>query len=222
MADKQHWLDRWRDNRIAFHEATVNRYLEAYLPGFGLPPGAVVFVPLCGKAHDLLYIARQGLEVIGVEFSRIAIEAFFAENGLEYERIETDRFAIYRAAGITLLEGDFFDLRNDDLGACELVYDRAALIALNAEQRPAYYDHMLSIIPAVSNMLLVTFEYDPGEMQGPPYSVPEEEMRRHYGDAFAIALLERNDILDERPRWREAGLSALNEAVFRLDRRAGA
>ncbi len=219
MADKQHWLDRWRDNRIGFHEATVNRFLETYLPGFGLPPGAVVFVPLCGKAHDLRFIARQGFEVIGIEISRIAIEAFFAENEIGYERIDSDRFAIYRAPGMTLLEGDFFDLRNDDLGACALIYDRAALIALTAEQRPAYYDHMLSIIPAVSNMLLITLEYDTAEMQGPPYSVHEDELRRHYGEAFAIKLLERNDILDERPRWREVGLSALDEAVFRLDRR---
>ncbi len=222
MADKQHWLDRWRDNRIGFHESTVNRYLETYLPGFGLPAGAVVFVPLCGKAHDLRYIAERGLEVIGIELSPLAIEAFFAENELDYQRIESDRFAIYRSLGITLLEGDFFDLRNDDLGACALIYDRAALIALDAAQRPAYYDHMLSIIPAVSNMLLITLEYDAAEMQGPPYGVTEDELRRHYGDAFAIELLERNDILDERPRWREAGLTALGEAVFRLDRRAGA
>ncbi len=222
MADKQHWLDRWRDNRIAFHESTVNRYLETYLPAFDLPPGAVVFVPLCGKAHDLRFIADRGFEVIGIELSRLAIEAFFAENELDYERIDTDRFAIYRAPGITLLEGDFFDLRNDDLGACALVYDRASLIALDVEQRAAYCEHMLSIIPAVSNILLITFEYDTAEMQGPPYGVPEEEMRRHYGDAFEITLLERNDILDERPRWREAGLTALDEAVFRLDRRAGA
>ena len=68
-------------------------------------------------------------------------------------------------------------------------------------------------------MLLITLEYDVAEMQGPPYSVHEDELRRHYGEAFAITLLERNDILDERPRWREAGLSALDEAVFRLDRR---
>lgn len=218
MVDHQHWLDRWKQNRIGFHESTVNPYLCKYLPEFSLPPGACIFLPLCGKALDIAWIAGQGYEVIGIELSQIAIEAFFDENGLDYERFDTDRFGIYKSGNISLLQGDFFDLSNDDLGACSLVYDRAALIALSESQRPRYYDHMLSIVPAVSNMLLITLDYDQGEMEGPPFGVRAEEIYRYYSDAFSIALLESHDILDERPRWREAGLTALGESVFRLDR----
>ena len=218
MVDKQHWLDRWRENRIGFHEGEVNRYLDRYLSQFGLEPGSCLFMPLCGKAHDIAWLAGQGYEVIGIELSQLAIEAFFEEQGLTYECFETDRFAIYEGERITLLQGDFFDLRNDDLGACSFVYDRAALIAIDAPDRPRYCEHMLSIIPAVSNMLLVTMEYDQAEMQGPPFSVSRDEIYRYYDDAFSINLLESNDILDERPRWRDAGLTALGECVFRLDR----
>ena len=218
MVDNQHWLDRWKENRIAFHESTVNRQLQTYLPQAGLEPGSCVFMPLCGKAHDIAWIANQGFEVIGIELSTIAIEAFFAENSLDYQRFDSDRFAVYKSGNICLLQGDFFDLRNDDLGACTLVYDRAALIAMSPEQRPRYYDHMLSIIPAVSNMLLITLEYDQSEMRGPPFAVVEDEVRQHYADAFSITLLERNSVIDEQPRWRKAGLTALDEAVFRLER----
>jgi len=109
-------------------------------------------------------------------------------------------------------------LRNDDLGACSFVYDRASLIALDAPDRPRYYEHMLSIVPAVSSMLLITLEYDQSQMQGPPFSVPAEEIYRYYDKQFSINLLQSEDIIDERPRWREAGLSALGESVFRLDR----
>ncbi len=218
MVDNQHWLDRWKENRIAFHESTVNRQLQTYLPQSGLEPGACVFVPLCGKAHDIAWIANRGLEVIGIELSSIAIEAFFAENSLEYQRIDSDRFAIYKSGNICLLQGDFFDLRNDDLLACSLVYDRAALIAMSPQQRPGYYEHMLSIIPTVSNMLLITLEYDQSEMRGPPFAVAEDEVREYYGDAFKIELLERNSVIDDQARWRKAGLTALDEAVFRLDR----
>lgn len=218
MVDHQHWLERWKQNRIGFHESTVNPYLCKYLPVFSLPPGACIFLPLCGKALDIAWIAEQGYEVLGIELSQIAIEAFFDENGLDYERFDTDRFGIYKSGNISLLLGDFFDLSNDDLGACSLVYDRAALIALSESQRPRYYDHMLSIIPAVSNMLLITLDYDQAEMEGPPFGVRADEIQRYYSDAFSITLLESHDILDERPRWREAGLTALSESVFRLDR----
>jgi len=218
MVDNQHWLDRWLENRIGFHEAAVNRHLQTYLPSFALEPGSCLFLPLCGKAQDIAWIAEQGYEVIGIELSEIAIEAFFDEQGLEYERFDSDRFGVYKSGNISLLQGDFFDLRNDDLGACSFVYDRASLIALDAPDRPRYYEHMLSIVPAVSSMLLITLEYDQSQMQGPPFSVPAEEIYRYYDKSFSINLLESNDIIDERPRWREAGLSALGESVFRLDR----
>lgn len=218
MVDNQHWLDRWKENRIGFHEPAVNQHLQQYLPRFDLPDGARIFLPLCGKAFDIAWIAAQGYEVIGIELSGLAIEAFFEENQLDYERFDSDRFGVYKATNISLLQGDFFDLSNDDLGSCSLVYDRAALIAMAPQDRSRYCDHMLSIIPVVSNMLLVTLEYDQTQMQGPPFAVLEDEVRRYYSDAFSINLLESNDIIDERPRWRDAGLSALGESVFRLDR----
>ena len=183
-----------------------------------MPPGACVFLPLCGKAHDIAWIAAQGYEVIGIELSQLAIEAFFDENGLEFERFDTDRFGIYKSGNISLLQGDFFDLSNDDLGACNLVYDRAALIAMPQSNRPRYYDHMLSVIPAASNMLLIALDYDQAQMAGPPFAVSTDEIHQYYGEVFTINLLESHDIVDEEPRWRKVGLTALNESVFRLDR----
>jgi thiopurine S-methyltransferase len=218
MVDNQHWLDRWKENRIGFHEATANQHLKTHLPQFALPATASVFLPLCGKAQDIAWLAQQGYEVIGIELSRIAIEAFFSENSLDFESFVTDRFTIYRSANISLLQGDFFDLRSQDLAGCDLVYDRAALIAMELPDRPRYYEHMLSIIPSSGKMLLITLEYDQAEMRGPPFSVPTDEVYQYYADAFSINLLERNNVIDERPRWRKVGLTALSESVFRLDR----
>jgi len=218
MVDNQHWLDRWKENRIGFHEAAVNQHLTTHLPQFNLPAAASVFLPLCGKAQDIVWLAQQGYEVIGIELSQIAIEAFFAENSLEFECFDTDRFSIYTSANISLLQGDFFDLRSQDLTACQLVYDRAALIAMELPDRPRYFEHMLSIIPTLSNMLLITLEYDQTEMLGPPFSVPTDEVYQYYADTFSINLLARNDVIDERPRWRKVGLTALSESVFRLHR----
>ena len=217
MVDNQHWLDRWRENRIGFHETSVNQYLKNYLPQLALPAGATVFIPLCGKALDINWLAQQGYEVIGIELSQLAVEAFFEENSLDYERVVSDRFTIYTSGKIRLLQGDFFDLRNDDLSSCDFIYDRAALIAMELADRPRYYTHMLSVIPRASSMLLITLEYDQSEMTGPPFSVPTDEVYRYYSAAFSVNLLESNEIVDERPRWRKVGLSALRESVFHLE-----
>ena len=81
MVDNQHWLDRWKENRVGFHEAAVNQHLRTHLTQFALPPDASVFLPLCGKAQDIAWLAQQGYQVIGIELSQIAIEAFFTEIG---------------------------------------------------------------------------------------------------------------------------------------------
>jgi len=36
-------------------------------------------VPLCGKSLNLLRLAEQGHEIIGVELRSIAVQAFFRE-----------------------------------------------------------------------------------------------------------------------------------------------
>ena len=168
MADNQHWLDRWKENRIGFHESAVNRYLQAHLPRFDLDSGARIFLPLCGKALDMIWLAEQGYDVIGIELSEVALRAFFDENRLQYECGESDRFVVYQSHRIKLWQGDFFDLQRDDLDGCALVYDRAALIAMSPEQRPRYYRHMQSILPETAQIMLITFEYDQAEMKGPP------------------------------------------------------
>lgn len=216
MTEHQHWLDRWRENRIGFHESGVNPHLQRYLSSFSLRPGDQLFLPLCGKAHDLAWLAEQGYRVLGIEISALAIEAFFDEHGLDYQTRKDERFVGYHSGDICLLQGDFFDLRAEDLADCRLVYDRAALIAMSETQRPGYYQKMKQILPVDSPMLLITLEYRQALMQGPPYAVSEAELRQNYQPAYALSLLERNEIIDERPRWREAGLDALAEAVFRL------
>jgi thiopurine S-methyltransferase len=77
---------------------------------------------------------------------------------------------------------------------------------------------MLSIVPPDCEMLLITLQYDQAEMSGPPFSVPTDEVTRHYGHAFAIQTLHSENVVDEQPRWRKVGLSALHESVFSLTR----
>jgi thiopurine S-methyltransferase len=109
-------------------------------------------------------------------------------------------------------------LQASDLEHCRLVYDRAALIAMGSESRPRYYAHMLGVLPRDCDMLLIAIEYDQQEMQGPPFSVPTAEILQYYREYFSIKLLETNSIIDERPRWRAAGLRALQESVISLTR----
>ena len=216
MVDNQHWLDRWEQNRIGFHETEVNPLLVRYLPQFNLKPGDSIFLPLCGKSVDMVWLAEQGYEVTGIELSQLAIESFFEEQQLSYQLFESDRFLLYKSDNINLLQGDFFDLRADDLPDYKLVYDRASLIAFEAPQRPDYCAHLRSLMPQQADMLLITLHYDQQKMKGPPFGVSDEEVMVAYQSGYDISILQQNAILDERPRWRSLGLDFLTETVFSL------
>ena len=211
------WLDRWKQDRIGFHESRVNPYLPRYLPRFNLKPGDTIFLPLCGKALDIAWLAEQGFQVIGIELSEIAIKSFFVEQGLAYQQFETDQFILRKSGNISLIQGDYFALQQEQLAGCKMVYDRASLIAIDADNRDRYSAHMRSIVPVDAGMLLITLEYEQAQMNGPPFAVLKPEVEQLYAAHYAIEVLEQNDVIDERPRWRDQGLTHLIESVYRLN-----
>lgn len=182
------WLERWERNQIGFHQAEINQYLTFHWAGLGLAPGARVFVPLCGKSLDMLWLLEQGHPVLGNELSAKAVEAFFRENDLPVTVSREPRFTRYASEGLELLAGDFFALTQADMEEARAVYDRAALIALPPDMRIAYAAHMSTLLPSGAHILLVTMEYPPAMLEGPPFSVTDEEVHKLYSKDFTIEL----------------------------------
>ena len=208
------WLERWERQEIGFHQDEFNPHLLQHWKELSLAPGATVFVPLCGKSRDMLWLRQQGYAVRGVEISRIAAQAFFAENGYVPRRIAGDGFEHYEGDDIHILCGDFFDLSTDDLKGVSAVYDRASLVALPPEMRERYANHLMKILPAGTKMLLLTFDYPQSEMSGPPFAVSTGEVESLYGDRATVRLLAQHDTLPQNPRFQQRGLSRLQESVF--------
>lgn len=216
--DHAFWHTRWQANEIGFHQQEINPHLQRYWPQLGVS-GGTVFVPLCGKSRDMLWLASQGHRVLGVEISPIAAAAFFSENALDVEPMQEERFVRRQIAEITLLEGDFFDLTPAHLDGVTAVYDRASLIALPPPLRERYAAHMAALLPAGTPVLLVTMEYRQPEMDGPPFAVSAAEVDTLFSAQFDIVRLGVQDILAENPRFQARGLSRLEEQVYRLTRR---
>ncbi|MCU1720798.1 thiopurine S-methyltransferase [Pseudomonas sp. 5P_5.1_Bac1] len=210
------WHKRWERNQIGFHQEQVNSYLAQYWPSLGINAGGRVLVPLCGKSLDLAWLAGQGLRVLGVELSQRAVEDFFAEQQLEPERFEHGAFTCYRSEGIELWCGDFFQLSAADVADCVGLYDRAALIALPPEMRERYAAHLATILPAGCGAVLVTMDYDQSQLDGPPFAVTDEEVRRLYTPRWQILAEDEQDILGQSWKFLQAGVSRLLERVYVL------
>lgn len=212
------WHQRWANHDIGFHQSAPTPLLLKHWPALEVPAGAQVFVPLCGKSLDMAWLAGQGYRVLGVELSQIAVDEFFAEHGLVPEVEDTRYGRHHHAGGIELICGDAFGLDADLLAGCAAVFDRAALIALPPPLRRRYAGELYARLPQGCRGLLITLEYPQAEREGPPFSVEEAEVATLYADTWSVRVLERRPIPPDNPGYI-AGVSRLQTAVYRLDRR---
>ena len=214
--EKDYWQERWKREETGFHQNEVNPYLRQYWQELHLAAGSEVFVPLCGKSRDMLWLREQGCAVLGVETSAVAVQAFFKENGYIPNYASSEKFDRYNADDIRILCGDFFDLSKHDLAKTSAMYDRASLIALPPEMRERYTRHLLNILPPAAQILLITLDYPQQEMAGPPFAVSANEVEALYHEQFTIHQLSQMDVLAQEPRFQARGLSRLQESIFLL------
>ncbi|MDD2056028.1 thiopurine S-methyltransferase [Pseudomonas sp. GD03860] len=211
------WHKRWADNQIGFHQGQVNAYLQKHWSALNLEAGSKVLVPLCGKSLDLAWLAGQGHQVLGIELSQLAIEDFFTEQQLQPEISQQGAFRVYRHEGLELWCGDFFALRAEDLGACAGLYDRAAVIALPPAMRERYAALLSDCMPQGCKGLMITLDYEQQYLDGPPFSVPDQEVLQSFS-AWQPTMLEAWDVIEQSPKFVQAGVTSLFERVYRLQR----
>ncbi|KQQ84494.1 thiopurine S-methyltransferase [Xanthomonas sp. Leaf131] len=216
--DTDFWLQRWQAGQTGFHQDGVMPLLQKHWPALQLPAHARVLVPLCGKTLDLHWLAAQGHRVLGVEISPLAVAQFFDDAGLQPQRY-TSRAGEHCIAGpIEIICGDAFTLDASVLADCTAVYDRAALVALPAALRQRYLETVYARLPAGCRGLLITLDYPQAEKAGPPFSVDAAEVQALFGTQWKVQELEHRDILDQEPRFRADGVTALSTGVYRLQR----
>ena len=139
------WHARWSTAQIGFHRSSVDDNLIQHWRDLTLPKAARVLIPLCGKSLDLLWLRQRGHKVVGVELSDIALQAFFAENGVAARRRALPRFDLYEAENLECFRGDLFELTAERLGPVAAVYDRASLISWTPDQRERYVEHLTTL-----------------------------------------------------------------------------
>ncbi|MCG9579212.1 thiopurine S-methyltransferase [Vibrio tubiashii] len=214
MRDPEFWHGKWAANQIGFHLEDVNPLLIKYWQETNPSQEDNVFVPLCGKSEDLVWLATKHSDVQGVELSNIAVRAFFAEhfytpmvmpiNG-QHELFQFDELSIY--------VGDYF---NAPIMPVDIVYDRASLIALPKEMRVQYVEKIKSLLKPGGRILLVTLDYDQELMPGPPFAVPESEVRALY-DGYKITKLESNEEAEKHPKIAKHESARFAEEVYLIE-----
>lgn len=211
--EAEFWIKAWQEGRTAFHQSKYNEKLTKYFPSLMKAQGERAFVPLCGKTRDMVWLAQQGLLVFGVELFEPAVRDFFEENQLQSPEVTKDQhFTHYSSQNIKISVGDAFQYQAPL--PFDLVYDRASLVALPPEMRAPYAKQICSLLKSGGRSLLITYEYDEREMQGPPFSISEKEVNMLFGYQCDIGLTESTKITPENPRFSQ--VPSLLEKVYIL------
>src|SRR5678815_475916 len=187
------WHQRWEKNEIAFHESKANPLLVKYFQELSLAKGRRIFVPLCGKTLDISWLMSNGYRVAGAELSQIAIEQLFMNLGEQPDISRVGEMDLWSGKQLDIFVGDIFALSRKMLGPVDAVYDRAALVALPEPMRHRYAAHLAELTHKAPQ-LLICYDYDQRAMDGPPFSIHDEEVHRHYAGNFEVRRLSSTDV----------------------------
>jgi thiopurine S-methyltransferase len=194
MIDAGFWIQKWEKNDIAgFHGSEANPALVKYFKDLSVAEGSRIFLPLCGKTLDIAWLLSKGYRVAGAELSALAIKQLFEGLGVTPKITEVGKLKCHSAQNIDIFEGDIFELSSGALGQVNAVYDRAALVALPQDVRKRYTAHLMKTT-GNAPQLLVSYEYDQKLMDGPPFSVSNDEVRNHYKSIYDLNLMESSDV----------------------------
>ena len=191
--DPSFWHQRWEKNEIGFHEEKPNPLLVEHFHELLIAKGRRIFVPLCGKTRDISWLLSRGYRVAGAELSQLAIEQLFIELGMQPEIEAVGNAEQWSANNLDIFVGDIFAVFGKVLGPVDAVYDRAALVAFPKDMRNRYAAH-LTEMTGKAPQLLICYDYDQTLMDGPPFSVSHEEVRRHYATTHNLTLLSSTEV----------------------------
>ena len=190
------WQARWKEKRIGFNQPKVNPLLIKYFSDLQMAIGSRIFIPLCGKSIDMIWLANQGFDMVGVELVESAVQEFFTENNISYTIKAHDKSSNIKCyqgqlsgQTIALWVADIFMLSTNDVGRVDAVYDRAALIAMPEELRLQYSQQVIDLSQNAPQLLL-TLNYDQNERAGPPFSISHEQIQQYYSAHYQIQELE--------------------------------
>ncbi|XP_072709457.1 thiopurine S-methyltransferase isoform X1 [Ciconia boyciana] len=220
VVTEEEWLQKWEMGNIGFHKEQghplLQKYLDVLLNGRS---GLRIFFPLCGKAVEMKWLADMGHSVVGVEVSEQALKEFFAEHSLPYREEPVPEISGAKklqstSGNISLYCCSIYDLSSSIVGKFDGVWDRGALVAVNPCDRQRYISLMITLMEKNSSYLLVTVSYDPNKHKGPPFYVPESEIKSLFGSHCEIKCLQKVDDFSEK--HRQWGLDYFLEVLYIL------
>jgi len=204
--NQEFWGARYQSKNIGWQLADVHPKLLEYLPMItkGQKPKKF-FIPLSGKTIDIPYLISLGHQVFAIEFLPETIEEWNVEHSLGLKHDKATSIFSTDDGQLTVFSGDFQNCPIENWGPFDVIWDRAAFIALDYSLRSQYAELLKRSVQADSQnehefqFLLQTVEYDKKLYGGPPQCVTDDDIKKYFSSWASVKLLEKKLMPEDHP-----------------------
>lgn len=201
LSPRYDWRARYAEEHTPWDLGGTHPGLAAWWQAQGAQLGLKsAVVPGCGKGHDVLFLARQGLRVSGVDVVDLCADNFATEL---VELGGAFHLANFLAAGRP--EGPTPAQLG---GPFDLLYEHTIFCAIEPDQRAAFGRAAAACVKPGGYLLSFLFPGDkPLEAGGPPHRAEPAHLSAALGDAFELLSCEPSHAHPPGQRqWSEARL----------------
>ena len=211
MADD--WNKSWDDDFTPWHGEAADSWFWEFSDRIFSQLGESsirVLVPLCGHSYSPKRFYEAGHSVTGVDIVPKAINELSARDfsDVEFEERELEGIAgatlsARIADRLSLVVGDFFSF--DDPDGFDLIYDRAAFLALPEDLRGKYGAKLLELVKG-SGLIVVKTDFWEGESLVAPYPLNVDGLDRYLIGTPRVTLREQESEI-RAPHLIERGIT---------------
>jgi thiopurine S-methyltransferase len=205
------WKNAWQTKATPWATPEADAGLRQALPRLrksGLPAKASVLVPLCGNSEAMSFLSRKKFHVTGVEYVPQAVSALRRERfpGKRWKRLAKQGVISYSQSNVTVFQQDFLKFAASE--AFELVYDRAALVAMNPRHRKKYAGVIVEALKPGGFLYLSAFVFFGATPPGPPFELGKTDARKLFS---RLKLIGSHSFMELRPpeRYRVQGVKKI-------------
>lgn len=179
------WNKRYAEGKTPWDLHGIPKALSDFL--MKTPPSGRVLIPGCGSGYDIKAFALAGWDVLGIDFSPIAVKQ--AKNILEENEHR-------------VIEADFFECK---ASGCNFIYERAFLCSLPPTLWQKYAATVSQLLDS-GGKLIGIFLYGQ-EPEPPPFPLDESKASELFESSFRLTvnkpITDSLLVFQGRERWQE-------------------
>lgn len=165
--DRDFWQQRFLEQQTPWDRGAPSPQLPRWLAEGVLAPGMRVAVPGCGAGHEVVALARAGIDVVALDYAPAAITLL--EEHLARERLTA-----------RTIEADVLAWQPD--APFDAVYEQTCLCALHPDHWAAYAAQLHRWLRAGGRLAMLAMQAPragsrDGLIEGPPYHVEINALR---------------------------------------------